>query len=405
MSAPTAHAAPTATVNTAPTVYKMLFAISLAHLLNDALQAVVPALLPILEKNLTLTFTQIGMILLVMNFTASVLQPIVGYVTDRKSRPFLTPIALLVSGVGMLALAFASNYAVVLIAVACVGIGSAVFHPEASRFAHKASGTRRGLGQSIFQVGGNAGQALAPLMTILVFANIGQAGAMWFLLPASIASLVLFYVAVWYRSQERLIKTPAAPVAYSHRDKRMIALGLLVLIVSVRSWMHSGYQSFYQFYLMDLKNMEYAQAQLVIFGFLLAGAIGTFIGGPLADRFGKRNMLVLSLLGSLPLTILTPYVSGFWTYPLLFLSGLIMLSSFSVTVVYAQELLPGRIGMVSGLIIGLAFGMGGMGALALGYLADLFSLTTVITLCSLLPLVGVLGLLLPADRTVRSWNQ
>jgi len=402
MSAPAAHATPTA--NVAPTVYKMLFAISLSHLLNDALQAVVPALLPILEKNLALTFTQIGIIMLVMNFTASVLQPIVGYFTDRKPRPFLTPIALLVSGLGMFCLAFAGHYALVLLAVACVGIGSAVFHPEASRFAHKASGPRRGLGQSIFQVGGNAGQALAPLMTILVFANVGQVGASWFLVPAALASVVLFYVATWYRGQERLVKTPPAPVAYSHRDKRMLALVLLVLIVSVRSWMHVGYQSFYQFYLMDLKHMGYAQAQLVIFGFLLAGAIGTFLGGPLADRFGKRNMLIISMLGSLPLTLLTPYVSGIWTYPLLFLTGFIMLSSFSVTVVYAQELLPGRIGMVSGLIIGLAFGMGGMGALALGYIADLYNISAVISLCSLLPLIGLLGLLLPSDQTVRNWE-
>jgi MFS transporter, FSR family, fosmidomycin resistance protein len=402
MSTPVANAA--TAVNTNPTVYKMLFAISLAHLLNDALQAVIPALLPIIGNNLALSFTQIGVILLVMNFTASVLQPVVGYFTDRKSQPLLTPIALLVSGLGMLSLAFASNFYVVLVAVACVGIGSAVFHPEASRFAHKASGTRKGLGQSIFQVGGNAGQALAPLMTILIFANIGQTGAMWFMVPASIASIVLFYVAYWYRGQERLVRTTAAPVTYSHRDKRIIALGLLVLIVSVRSWVHVGYQSFYQFFLMDMKNMEYAQAQLVIFGFLLAGVIGTFFGGPLADRFGKRNMLVASMLGSVPLTILTPYVSGVWTYPVLFLAGLIILSSFSAAVVYAQELLPGRIGMVSGLIIGLAFGMGGMGALALGYLADIYSMNAVITLCSLLPLIGALGFFLPSDKKVRSWS-
>jgi FSR family fosmidomycin resistance protein-like MFS transporter len=403
MSAPSAplHASPVA--NTAPTVYRMLFAISLVHLLNDSLQAVIPALLPIIEKNLALSFTQVGMILLVMNLTSSVLQPVVGYFSDRKSRPFLPPLALLISGLGMLALAFAGNYYLVLVAVACVGIGSAVFHPEASRFAHLASGPRRGLGQSIFQVGGNAGQALAPLMTILVFANLGQTGAMWFLLPAAVASAVLLYVALWYRGQQRLKKAATAAVAYSHRDKRLIALGLLVLIVSVRSWMNAGYQSFYQFYLMYVKHMEYSDAQLVVFGFLFAGAIGTFFGGPLADRFGKRNLLIISTLGSLPLTILTPYVTGFWTYPLLVASGLIMLSSFSVTVVYAQELLPGRIGTVSGLIIGLAFGMGGMGALVLGYLADLQSLSFVIKLCSFMPLIGALGFLLPKDQTIRDW--
>ncbi|WP_064203421.1 MFS transporter [Brevibacillus brevis] len=395
------HSTPAGTA--APTVYRMLFAISIAHLLNDSLQAVIPALLPIVEKNLALTFTQVGMILLVMNLTSSVLQPFVGYYSDRKSIPILPPLALIVSGLGMLALAFSGNYYFVLAAVACVGIGSAIFHPEASRFAHLASGPRRGLGQSIFQVGGNAGQALAPLMTILVFANLGQTGAAWFLLPALLASGILLYVALWYRGQQRLKKTTAAPVTYTNLNKRLIALGLLIVIVSVRSWMNAGYQSFYQFYLMYVKDMDYANAQLVIFGFLFAGAIGTFFGGPLSDRFGKRNLLIISTLGSLPLTLLTPYVSGFWAFPLLVISGFIMLSSFSVTVVYAQELLPGKIGTVSGLIIGLAFGMGGMGALVFGYLADLYSLSFVILLCSFLPLIGFMGFLLPKDKTLREW--
>lgn len=395
------HSTPAGTA--APTVYRMLFAISIAHLLNDSLQAVIPALLPIVEKNLALTFTQVGMILLVMNLTSSVLQPFVGYFSDRKSIPLLPPLALIVSGLGMLALAFSGNYYFVLLAVACVGIGSAIFHPEASRFAHLASGPRRGLGQSIFQVGGNAGQALAPLMTILVFANLGQTGAAWFLLPALLASGILLYVALWYRGQQRLKKATAAPVTYTNRNKRLIALGLLIVIVSVRSWMNAGYQSFYQFYLMYVKDMDYANAQLVIFGFLFAGAIGTFFGGPLSDRFGKRNLLIISTLGSLPLTLLTPYVSGFWAFPLLVISGFIMLSSFSVTVVYAQELLPGKIGTVSGLIIGLAFGMGGMGALVFGYLADLYSLSFVILLCSFLPLIGFMGFFLPKDKTLRGW--
>ncbi|EJL31665.1 MFS transporter [Brevibacillus sp. BC25] len=395
------HSTPAGTA--APTVYRMLFAISIAHLLNDSLQAVIPALLPIVEKNLALTFTQVGMILLVMNLTSSVLQPFVGYFSDRKSIPLLPPLALIVSGLGMLALAFSGSYSFVLVAVACVGIGSAIFHPEASRFAHLASGPRRGLGQSIFQVGGNAGQALAPLMTILVFANLGQTGAAWFLLPALLASGILLYVALWYRGQQRLKKATAAPVTYTNRNKRLIALGLLIVIVSVRSWMNAGYQSFYQFYLMYVKDMDYANAQLVIFGFLFAGAIGTFFGGPLSDRFGKRNLLIISTLGSLPLTLLTPYVSGFWAFPLLVISGFIMLSSFSVTVVYAQELLPGKIGTVSGLIIGLAFGMGGMGALVFGYLADLYSLSFVILLCSFLPLIGFMGFFLPKDKTLREW--
>ena len=401
MSASPANASPVA--GTTPTVYRVLFAISLVHLLNDALQAVIPAMLPILKSNLALTYTQTGIILLLMNLTASVLQPVVGFFTDRKSHPLLTPVALLVSGAGMVGLALADQFYLVLLAVVGVGFGSAVFHPEASRFAHAASGPRRGLGQSIFQVGGNAGQALAPLMTVLVFANLGQPGAIWFLVPAAAASTVLFYVARWFRGHQRKKKAAASALTYTNGKKRKIALLLLILLVSIRSWAHTGYQSYYQFYLFDFKHMDFTQAQFVIFGYLLAGAIGTFAGGPLSDRFGKRNILIFSLLGSLPFTILTPYVSGIWTYPLLFLSGLIMLSSFSVSVVYAQELMPGRIGMVSGLITGLAFGMGGMGALVLGKLADLYSLGFVIGLCSLMPLIGLFGLLLPKDQTVRQW--
>jgi FSR family fosmidomycin resistance protein-like MFS transporter len=388
-----------------PTVYRVLFAISLVHLLNDSLQAVIPAVLPILKNNLGLTYFHVGVILLVMNVTASVLQPVVGYLSDRTPRPFMLPIAMLVSGAGMLGIAYSQHYLMVLISVACVGFGSAIFHPEASRVAYMASGPRRGLGQSIFQVGGNAGQALAPLMTVLIFAPLGQTGAAWFTIPAGIALTVLIFVAMWYMQQQQLRKTSASAVVYSNRQKRLIALSLLVLIVSVRSWMNAGYQSFYQFYLIDAQGLTFSHAQLCVFLFLLAGAIGTFFGGPIADRFGKRNLLIASTLGALPLTLLTPYATGAWAYPLLFVTGLVLLSSFSVTVVYAQELLPGRIGTVSGLIIGLAFGMGGIGASVLGHLADLKGIAFVITLCSLMPLIGVLGLFLPKDNTLKEWER
>ncbi len=394
------------TAPSSPTVYRVLFAISLVHLLNDSLQAVIPAVLPILKDNLSLSYFHIGIILLVMNVTASVLQPVIGYLSDRTPRPFLLPLGMLVSGSGMLGIAYAQSYLLVLLSVACVGIGSAVFHPEASRVAFMASGPRRGLGQSIFQVGGNAGQALAPLMTVLIFAPLGQTGAAWFTIPAAIALAVLLFVAMWYLQQQRQMKkAAAAAVGFAYRNKRLTALGLLVLIVSVRSWMHAGYQSFYQFYLINVQGLTFSHAQLCVFLFLLAGAIGTFFGGPIADRFGKRNLLITSTLGALPLTLLTPYATGVWAYPLLFITGLVLLSSFSVTVVYAQELLPGRIGTVSGLIIGLAFGMGGIGASVLGHLADLQGIAFVITLCSLMPLIGLLGLLLPRDETLREWER
>lgn len=386
------------------TVYPILFAVSLVHLLNDSLQAVIPALLPILQTNLALQYSQLGMIILVVNITASILQPVIGYVTDKVPRPFLLPIAMLVSGTGMVGIAFATNYHFVLLSVALVGIGSAVFHPESSRVAYLAAGPRRGLAQSIFQVGGNAGQALAPLMTALFFVTFGQMGAAWFTVPAGIALVVMLFIAFWYSKQNRLTKAKAIPFSLTHKQERMVALGLLVLFVSVRSWITAGLQSFYPLYLINVKQYSIDQAQFYTFIYLMAGAIGTFFGGPLADRFGKRNLLIISTLGALPLTLLLPYVHGVLAYPLLFIAGLTLLSSFSVTVVYAQELLPGRIGTVSGLIIGLAFGMGGIGASILGNLADHFGLPMVLTLCTILPIVGLLGFFLPKDSTVRHWE-
>ncbi len=391
--------------STASTAYQILLSISLVHLLNDSLQAVIPAVLPILKQNLALTYSQLGVILMVMNVTASVLQPAVGYLADRTPRPFMLPTAMFISACGLIGLAFSHQYALVLLSVALIGIGSAVFHPEASRVAHMASGPRRGLGQSIFQVGGNAGQALAPLLTAYFFVWMGQTGAAWFTIPAASACALLVYIAFWYRGQEQRRNVASAAIPLSHFDKRMVALTLLVVIVTARSWMFAGLQSFYPLYLIDVQGISVKSAQMYTFLFLLAGAIGTFFGGPAADRFGKRTLITVSLLGALPLSLLIPHVTGGWAYPLLFLDGLLVLSSFSVTVVYAQELLPGRIGTVSGLMIGLAFGMGGIGASMLGRLADMFSLTFVMTFCSFLPIVGLLCLLLPKDATLISWQR
>lgn len=388
------------------TIYRVLFSISIVHLLNDSLQAVIPAVLPILQDNLSLSYFHLGIILLVMNITASVLQPVVGYFADKTPRPFILPVAMAVSGIGMLGIAFAEHYFMVLLSVALVGVGSAVFHPEASRVAHMASGPRRGLGQSIFQVGGNAGQALAPLMTALIFVPFGQGGAFWFIIPAALAMSVLVYVAFWYLGQERIRKAAASIRTMTlYKQERMTAMLLLVLIVSVRSWISSAYQSFYPLYLIDVMGVSVSQAQIYIFLFLLAGAIGTFFGGPLADRFGKRNLLIISLLGSLPFALAIPYISGNAAYPLLFIDGLLLLCSFSVTVVYAQEIMPGKIGMVSGLMIGLAFGMGGIGASVLGHLADLKGLAFIMQLCTLFHLVGLLGFLLPKDEKIVQWER
>ncbi|MGE5701231.1 MAG: MFS transporter [Clostridia bacterium] len=387
------------------TMYRILLSISIVHLLNDSMQAAIPAILPILKDNLLLSYFQLGVILFINNVTASLLQPVIGYFSDRMPRPFLLPLSMCFSGLGMLGIAFANSYTFVLLSVSLVGIGSAFFHPEASRVAHMASGPRRGLGQSIFQVGGNAGSALGPLMTAWIFLPFGQSSASLFTLTAATAFVVLFLVSRWYKKAQRSKKAIAQAVQLAFARKRYIALILLIIIVSVRSWLYAGFQSFYPLFLIDVQHLPRVDAQFHTFIFLLAGAIGTVFGGPLADRFGKRTMILLSTLGALPVTMLIPYVSGMWTYPLLFLDGLILLSCFSVTVVYAQELLPGRIGTVSGLIIGLSFGMGGIGAAMLGRLADLQGLTFVIVLCSVMPLIGVLGFFLPKDETIESWEK
>jgi FSR family fosmidomycin resistance protein-like MFS transporter len=386
------------------TTYRMLISISIVHLLNDSLQSVIPGVLPILQSNLALSYTQVGMILFVMNVTASVFQPFVGIFTDRKPRPFLLPAGLTASGIGMAGIALSDTYWMLLLSVALVGLGSAVFHPEASRVAYMAAGAKRGLGQSIFQVGGNSGQALAPLLTILVFVPLGQGGAMWFTLIALLATAILVYIAFWYRGQSyRWQKKGSGTVVLTNQKKRFIALALLVLLVSYRSWIYSGLNSFYPLYLIDIKGFSIEGAQLYVFALLAAGALGTLLGGSLADRFGKWNVLVFSMVGVLPFTLLLPYAGEMVSYFLLAMIGFILFSSFSVSVIYAQDLWPGKIGTVSGLIIGLAFGMGGIGASVLGLLADWKGLYFVILFCSVISILGLISLFLPKDQQIKEW--
>ncbi|WP_255298484.1 MFS transporter [Brevibacillus dissolubilis] len=388
---------------TNPTIYRVLFAVSLVHLLNDTLQAVIPALMPTLQKSLLLTYTQVGMISFVMNMVASVFQPVIGYMADRNPRPWLLPIAATLSGLGMVGIALSDQYEWVLLSVALLGLGSAVFHPEASRVVYMAAGDRRGLSQSIFQVGGNAGSALAPLMAIWFFVPFGQPGAMWFTIPAALAVTVLIYIAVWYTGRQKSAKKTSVTIPLNYKKKRYIALLLLVTIISVRSWLYSGIQIFYPLHLINDLGVKTEEAQVYTFLFLLSGAVGTFFGGALSDRFGHRNLLIGSTLGALPFILLIPYVHGFWAYPLLFIGGLVMFSSFSAAVVYGQELMPGRIGMISGLIVGFSFGMGGVGASVLGSIADVQGLFFVMVLCSLMPLIGLLGFTLPKDSQLRKW--
>lgn len=394
-----------------PTMYRILFAISIVHLLNDSMQSVIPAIFPILEQSMRLSYVQLGWIAFTLNITSSIMQPLVGWFTDRHSVPFMLPLGMTSSLLGMLGLALASTFEMVLLSVVFIGLGSAAFHPEGSRVAYMAAGERRGLAQSIFQVGGNSGQSLAPLMTALIFVPLGQFGAIWFTGVAALAILILLYVSSWYKDQllyfPRVKKSGKRELNSGSRPKKAVlfAILLLIFLVFARSWFSTGISNYYQFYLINYYGLDVREAQYYIFAFLAAGVAGTFMGGPLADRFGKRNVLLFSMLGAAPLALMLPHVSLEWVYPLFIVMGFILLSSFSVSVVYAQELFPGRVGMVSGLIVGLAFGLGALGSVVLGKMADVYGLKLVMNFCSALPLLGISTLFLPSDERLRQWSK
>ncbi|WP_040950230.1 MFS transporter [Gorillibacterium massiliense] len=394
-----------------PTIYRILFAISLVHLFNDSIQAVFPAMNnPIFRDTMHLSYTQIGFIAFGLNFTASIMQPIVGIYTDKRPSPFLLPLGMVSTFLGMLLLAFSNSYPMVLVSVVLVGIGSAVFHPEGSRVANMASGTRRGLAQSIFQVGGNGGQALAPLFTILILLPLGQKGTIWFTLVAAAAILVQIFVASWYTKElaqrPRKAKHGAARVISKERKRQvMSAMVVLIFLVFVRSWYHTGISNYFVSYLREELGMGKSASQYFLFAFLAAGALGTFFGGPIADRIGRKKVLFFSMVGSAPFALLLPYVHPALALVLLLIIGFIILSSFSVAVVYAQELIPGKIGTVSGLVTGLAFGLGAVGAVVLGNLIDMTSLSFVMKMCSFLPLLGVATYFLPSDSKLKEWSE
>lgn len=397
------------------TVYPILYIIGLVHLLNDALQSVVPALFPVLQSSMGLTFTQLGLIAFALNATSSLIQPVVGIYTDKRPCPYALPIGLTFSLFGIIGLALSQEFWLIIVSVLFIGLGSAAFHPEGSRVAYMAAGNRRGLAQSIYQVGGNSGQALAPLMAAYILLPLGQKGVLWFTIVAAAGVILLLYIAAWYKQQ---VLEKARPVkkkiarnkkekSETNANKRIIvfSISLLVFLVFARSWFHAGITNFYAFYVIQNYGLPIADSQIYIFVFLGAGAVGTFFGGPLADRFGKRLVISLSMLGSAPLALLLPFVGPTFAYVLVAIIGFIILSSFSVTVVYAQELVPGRIGLVSGLIVGLAFGMGAVGSVALGVLADWIGLTNTIIFTVCLPLIGLLTFLLPTDQKVREMHE
>lgn len=385
---------------------RVLLIMGVCHLLNDSLQAVVPAMFPILAKSMALSYTQLGMIAFSLNIISSLLQPAIGFYTDKKPIPYALPMGLTSTLVGVTLLALAPNYTVIIISVMLMGLGSAIFHPEGSRVAFMAGGHRRGLAQSIYQVGGNSGQALAPLITALILVPLGQRGALWFTPVAFVVVVLLLYIANWYSHKLAEFKPKTKQAKVRNKDltrKLSIALSLVLFIIFVRSWYIAAMTNFYSFYLIENYDFPIKTAQLYLFAFLAAGALGTFFGGPLADRFGRKNVILYSFIISTPLTIIMPFMSPIIAFALLLIIGFIIMTSFSVTVIFAQELFPGKVGTMAGLTVGFAFGMGAVGSIALGVIADAIGMSMMIKLVNILPILGLLAIWLPSDSQLKKW--
>ncbi len=385
--------------DTVPTRFQILGAISFSHFLNDMIQSLIVAIYPLLKSGFALSFVQIGAITLTYQICASVLQPLIGAYTDKHPKPHSLSAGMGFTLIGLVTLALAPNYSSVLVAAAFVGTGSAIFHPESSRIARLASGGRHGMAQSIFQVGGSAGSALGPLLAAWIIMPNGQWSVAWFAPAAMLAIAVLWNVSAWYKSRHldgsgrSQPRTPAPiPVA-----SRRVAWSLFILLVLVFSkyFYLASITSYYSFYLIEKFHLPVRSAQMYLFVFLLAVALGGLIGGPVGDRVGRKRVIWFSILGVAPFTMALPYVGLLWTGILSFLIGLILASAFSAILVFAQELMPGKVGAVSGLFFGFAFGMGGIGAAVLGSLADRHGIEFVYRLCAYLPLLGVIAALLP----------
>jgi len=375
----------------------VLGAISLSHGLNDLVQSLIPAVYPLLKQEFALDFGQIGLITLMFQMTASLLQPFVGLYTDHRPMPFSLAIGMAITLVGLLLLSAAPSFGVILAAAALVGIGSSVFHPEASRVARLASGGRFGFAQSLFQVGGNGGSALGPLLAAFVVIPRGQGSIAWFSLAALVAILILTAIGRWYAGQIGGTRQKAAGAAIQPlpRGKVVLSLGVLMMLVFSKYLYLSSINSYYPFYLMTKFGVDKQDALVRLFIFLAAVAAGTIVGGPLGDRFGRKLVIWGSILGVLPFTLMLPFADLLWTTILSVVIGLILASAFSAILVFAQELVPGKVGMVSGLFFGMAFGMAGIGAALLGILADHTSITFVYKVCAYLPILGVLTYFLP----------
>ncbi|MBC3951860.1 MFS transporter [Pseudomonas folii] len=393
-------ATPPTTSTSSPLVMRIIGAVALAHLVNDLIQAVLPSIYPLLKESYGLTFTQIGLITLTFQITASLLQPWVGYYTDRHPNPLVLPVGSLCTLIGILMLSMVGSFPMILLASALIGIGSSTFHPEASRIARLASGGRFGLAQSTFQVGGNTGSALGPLLAAAIIIPFGQGHVAWFGLIALFSVGLLYGISRWYRTHLNLFKLKQGQAASHGLSKGRVtgALVVLAFLIFSKFFYMSSITSYFTFYLIEKFDLSVANSQLYLFLFLGAVAAGTFFGGPIGDRIGRKAVIWFSILGAAPFTLALPYADLFWTSVLSVIIGFILASAFSAIVVYAQELVPGNVGMIAGIFFGLMFGFGGIGAALLGYLADSHGILFVYNLCSYLPLLGIMAILLPRTK-------
>ena len=383
------------------TVYTVLFAISFSHLLNDLIQSVLPAVYPMLKDNFSLSFSQIGMITMVSQLSASVLQPFVGLYTDKRPHPRSLAFAMFITLIGLICISMAPTYPILLLSVSLIGVGSAIFHPEASRVAHLASGGKKGLAQSVFQVGGNAGTSIGPLLAAIIIIPHGQSHIRWFAVVALLGMIVLTLIGNWYQSNLRLraasLSRTADGTTETLLSRRTVVISitiLLILIFSKYIYMASM-TNYFTFFLIEKFGVSIQQSQLYLFAFLGAVAAGTILGGPLGDRYGRKPIIWVSVLGAAPFTFLMPYMGLTGTVVLAIVIGIIISSAFSAILVYATELIPGKVGMISGLFFGFAFGVAGIGSAILGNLADHTSIHHIFELCAFLPLIGIITMFLP----------
>jgi FSR family fosmidomycin resistance protein-like MFS transporter len=381
------------------TVMAILIALCCSHMLNDTIQALIPSIYPLLKKSYGLNFTQVGLITFTFQMTGSIFQPVIGLYTDRRPKPFSLAVGMGITLCGLVLLAYATSYTVILMAAALVGVGSAIFHPEASRIARLASGGKHGLAQSLFQVGGNAGSAFGPLMAALIIIPRGQRYVLWFSFVALGGIVLLTVVGRWYRNHLSMVKArpPRQAFAGHHLPRGTVVFSIAILLALVFSkyFYLVSMTSYYTFYLIAKFHVSVQESQYLLFLFLGAVALGTFVGGPVGDRIGRKRVIWVSILGVAPFTMALPHANLLWTAVLSVVIGLVLSSAFAAIVVYATELVPGRVGLIAGLFFGSAFGMAGIGAAVLGKLADLTSITYVYQVCGYLPLIGLLTGLLP----------